>query len=133
MRDYLGMRSKYPKWAHRRDEHKKRRRKSRRKRKRSRSRSRGRAQRAGTSTEGMLISLLHQLMAPRTLAKKHGENVWTQYGGAVTPDRLANVRSRDEATRMRQARQGPAGGGAGAGAGAVAAIGPVGPRLPMPS
>ena len=131
MRDYLGMRSKYPKWAHRRDEHKKRRRKSRRKRKRSRSRSRGRAQSAGTaSTEGMLVSLLHQLMAPRTLAKKHGENVLTQYGGAVTPDRLANVRSRDEATRMRQARQGPAGGGAGAGAGAAAAIGP---RYPMPS
>ena len=129
MRDYLGMRSKYPKWAHRRDEHKKRRRKSRRKRKRSRSRGR-RAQSAGTSTEGMLISLLHQLMLPRTLAKKHGENVWTQYGGAVTPDRLANVRSRDEATRMRQARQGPAGGGAGAGAGAAAAIGP---RYPMPN
>ena len=127
MRDYLGMRSKYPKWAHRRDEHKKRKRKSKRKRRRSRRRRR-RAAGGGTSTEGMLVSLLHQLMLrPQTLAKKHGENVWTQYGGAVTPDRLANVRSRDEAARMRQARQGPGGHGAGAGAGAVAAIGPVGP------
>ena len=120
------MRSKYPKWAHRRDEHKKRKRKSRRKRKRSRSRGR-RAAGGGTSTEGMLISLLHQLMLPATLAKKHGENVWTQYGGAVTPDRLANVRSRDEAARMRRGAGGP-GGGAGAGAGAAAVIGPVGPR-----
>ena len=91
MRDYLGMRSKYPKWAHRRDEHKKRRRKSRRKRKRSRRRT---AARAGTSTEGMLVSLLHQLMLrPQTLAKKHGENVLTQYGGIVKPGLLSNVLS----------------------------------------
>ena len=74
MRDYLGMRSKYPKWAHRRDEHKKRKRKSRRKRKRSRSRGR-RAAGGGTSTEGMLVSLLQQLMLPATLAKKRRERV----------------------------------------------------------
>jgi len=130
MRDYLGMRSKYPKWAHRRDEHKKRRRKSRRKRKRSRSRSRGRAQSAGTaSTEGMLVSLLHQLMAPRTLAKKHGENVLTQYGGIVKPGVLSNVWSRQDREERKAdwyAKHYPGAGrgaGAGAGAGAAAAIG----------
>jgi hypothetical protein len=137
MRDYVGMRSKYPKWAHRRDEHKKRKRKSKRKRRRSRGRRR---RAAGTSTEGMLVSLMHQLMLrPQTLAKKHGENVLTQYGGIVKPGVLSNVWSRQDREERKAdwyAKHYPGAGrgrGAGAGAGAAAAIGPVGPpRHPMP-
>ena len=134
MRDYLGMRSKYPKWAHRRDEHKKRRRKSRRKRKRRR---RAQSAGAGTTTEGMLVSLLHQLMLrPQTLAKKHGENVLTQYGGIVKPGVLSNLWSRQDREERKAdwyAKHYPGAGrgrGAGAGAGAAAAIGPVGRRPP---
>jgi hypothetical protein len=140
MRDYVGMRSKYPKWAHRRDEHKKRKRKSKRKRRRSRGRRR---RAAGTSTEGMLVSLMHQLMLrPQTLAKKHGENVLTQYGGIVKPGVLSNVWSRQDREERKAdwyAKHYPGAGrgrGAGAGAGAAAAIGPVGPppraRSPSP-
>ena len=137
MRDYVGMRSKYPKRAHRRDEHKKRKRKSKRKRRRSRGRRR---RAAGTSTEGMLVSLMHQLMLrPQTLAKKHGENVLTQYGGIVKPGVLSNVWSRQDREERKAdwyAKHYPGAGrgrGAGAGAGAAAAIGPVGPpRHPMP-
>ena len=132
MRDYLGMRSKYPKWAHRRDEHRKRKRKSKRKRRRSRGRRR-RAAGGGTSTEGMLVSLLQQLM-PQTLAKKHGENVLTKYGGVVKPGLLSNVWSRqdrEERLARHYARHSPgAGRGAGAGAGAAAVIGAVGPPAP---
>ena len=75
----------------------------------------------GTSTEGMLLSLLHQLMLGGTLAKKHGENVVTGYADKVKADALAPVRSR---AAMRAAMAEPQQqGGAGAGAGAVAAIG----------
>ena len=117
--DYHELRKKYPKWAHRKDEHRKRRRKSRRKRRRSRKKREKRG--TGTSTEGMLLSLLHQLMLGGTLAKKHGENVVTGYADKVKPDALAPVRSR---AAMRDAMAEPQQqGGAGAGAGAVAAIG----------
>ena len=89
---HFELRKKYPRWAHRRDAHKKRRRKSRRKRKRAR-----RAQRhhQGSTTEGMLMSLLQQLMiGGRLPAKTHGQNVVTGYAGGVKPDALAPVRSR---------------------------------------
>ena len=78
--DYHALRKKYPKWAHRRDEHRKRRRKSRRRRRREKREKRGSA----ASTETMLVSLLHQLMAPATLAKKHGENVRPPATGEIT-------------------------------------------------
>ena len=80
---------------------------------------------AGTSTEGMLVSLLHQLMLGGAVAKKHGENVITGHGGSVKPDLLAPGRSRAdyEATSADRERRG-GGAGGGAGAGAVAAIGP---------
>ena len=77
----------------------------------------------------MLVSLLHQLMAPRTLAKKHGENVLTQYGGIVKPGVLSNVWSRQDREERKAdwyAKHYPGAGrgaGAGAGAGAAAAIG----------
>ena len=106
------LRKKYPKWAHRRDHHEK-------KRRRSRSRSRRRRRRAarqkrqaavgtGTVTNGLLMQLLHQIMGTniRPLARKHGENVLTGYANAVTPGRLAPVRARDEysAAAMEVAR-----------------------------
>ena len=127
--DYHELRKKYPKWAHRKDEHKKRRRKSKRRRRRARKKKRQQAG-TGTSTEGMLMSLLHQLMLGGTLAKKHGENVVTGYADKVKADALAPVRSR---AAMRDAMAEPQQqGGAGAGAGAVAAIGPVRARSPSP-
>ena len=120
MSQYHELRKKYPKWAHRRDEHKKRRRKSRQKRRRARKRAR---KAAGTSTEGMLVSLLHQLMLkPATLAKKHGDNVLTGYANVVDPDTLAANRSRAWYQMKKRERDGRPG-GAGAGAGAAAAIG----------
>ncbi len=129
--DYHDLRKKYPKWAHRRDEHKKRRRKSRRKRRRSRKGRRKKVAAAGTSTEGMLVSLLHQLMLGGTLgplAKKHGDNVLTGYADKVAPDALAPVRSR---AWMRRKMAEPQGGGAGAGAGAAAVV-PPRARSPSP-
>ena len=121
--DYHELRKKYPKWAHRKDEHRKRRRKSRRRRRRRRRAAQG------TSTEGMLLSLLHQLMLkPATLAKKHGENVVTGYGNAVRPDALAPVRSRQLADQMRAGPRAP---GAGAGAGAAAVV--AAPPRPPPN
>ena len=120
--DYHELRKKYPKWAHRRDEHKKRKRKRKRKRRRSRKKTRKTEKHAGTSTEGMLISLLHQLMLGGTLgplAKKHGDNVLTGYADKVAPDALAPVRSR---AWMRREMAEPQGGGVGAGAGAAAAV-----------
>ena len=109
------LRKKYPKWAHRKDERKRRRRKSRRRRRRSRSHKKDGTT---TSTEGMLLSLLHQLMLrPATLAKKHGENVITGYADTVKPDSLAPVRSR---YLMQQAMKvDEPGGGSAAGAGAA--------------
>ena len=115
MANYLELRKKYPRWAHRRDARKKRRRKSRRKRKRARK------QDQGSTTEGMLLSLLQQLMIGNRLpAKKHGENVVTGYAGGVAPDALAPVRSRMEARLMRG---GDRNGGGAAGAAAVGAVG----------
>ena len=129
MPTYHELRKKYPKWAHRKDEHKKRRRKSRRKSRRRRRSRKKRDRGAGTSTEGMLVSLLHQLMLGRTLAKKHGENVVTGYADKVKPDALAPVRSR-AAMRDAMAEEPQQQGGA-AGAGA-AAMDPVRARSPSP-
>ena len=99
MVDYHELRKKYPKWAHRRDYHRKRRRRSR-----SRSRRRRRAARkkaavgTGTVTNVLLMQLLHQIMGvtapvvPKSL--KHGQNVTTGYSGANKPEPLIPVRSR---------------------------------------
>ena len=83
----------------------------------------------------MLVSLLHQLtLQSQTLAKKHGENVLTQYGGIVKPGLLSNVWSRQDREERKAdwyAKHYPGAGrgrGGAAGAGAAAAIGPVGPR-----
>ena len=121
MSNQFELRKKYPRWAHRRDAHKKRRRKSRRKRKRARKQLS-----QGSTTEGMLLSLLQQLMVggTRLPAKKHGENVVTGHAGGVAPDALAPVRSRMQARLMRE---GGTGGTGAAGAAAVGAIGPAGP------
>ena len=116
--DYHELRKKYPKWAHRKDEHRKRKRKRSRRRRRSR-RAAKREKHGSTSTEGRLLSLLHQLMLGGTLAKKHGENVITGYADKVKPDALAPVRSRH---LMREAMAEPQQGGAGAGAGAAAVV-----------
>ena len=129
----LELRKKYRKWAHRRDEHKKRRRKSRRKRRRSRRRSRRSAKKAaGTSTEGMLVSLLQQLMLGGTLAKKHGQNVITGYADKVKPDSLAPVRSRHLYREAADGRDHGMGHGAGAGAAAAAGYRPEVRRPPRP-
>ena len=108
--DYHELRKKYPKWAHRKDEHRKRKRKRSRRRRRSRRAAKREKQDTGTSTEGMLLSLLHQLMLGGTLAKKHGENVITGYADKVKPDALAPVRSRH---LMREAMAEPHGSGSG--------------------
>ena len=123
--EYHELRKKYPKWAHRKDEHRKRKRKRSRRRRRSRRRAKKREKHDSTSTEGMLLSLLHQLMLGGTLAKKHGENVITGYADKVNPDSLAPVRSRH---LMREAMAEPQQGGAGAGAGAAAVV-----RAPPPA
>ena len=127
MPTHYDLRQKYPRWAHRRDANKRRRRKSRRKSRRKRRRRKGDKAEAsrfqGTSTEGMLVSLLQQIMLGQTtLAKKHGENVKTGYAGLVKPDFLAPNRSRAEyqaTSADRERRAGGGGGGAGAGAAAV--------------
>jgi len=129
MPTHYDLRQKYPRWAHRRDAEKRRRRKSRRRRKRRRRKG-GKAATApgfqGTSTEGMLVSLLQQIMLGQNpLARKHGENVKTGYAGLVKPDFLAPNRSRAQyqaTSADRERRAG--GGGAGAGAGAAAVIAP---------
>jgi len=115
------LRKKYPKWAHRKEERKRRRKKSRRRRRR---RSRSKAAPAASSSEGMLTSLLYQLLlAPRTLARKHGENVITGYADTVKPNSLAPVRSRH---LMREAmREDEPGGGVGAAGAAMVGWSPV--------
>ncbi len=127
--DYHTLRAKYPKWAHRRDDHRRRRRKRKRAR-RSRRKKKQSREKMGSTTEGMLMSLLHQLMLGGTLAKKHGENVVTGYADRVRPDALAPVRSRAEMRRMRAGPQ--QGFGAGAGAAAVIGGGGGGPPGPPP-
>lgn len=130
MPTHYDLRQKYKKWAHRRDARKRRRRKSRRRR----SRSRGRAKKssAGSTTEGMLISLLNQLMIGNTTAKKHGENVITGASGAVAPDALAPIRSRMQHELYKRER-GRDGAGTGAGAAAAAGIARAPPRwAPVP-
>ena len=136
MPTHYDLRQKYKKWAHRRDARKRRRRKGR---KRRRSRSRGRAKKSSAgpqaTTEGMLISLLNQLMVgSRTPAKKHGENVITGASGAVAPDALAPIRSRMQHELYKKERgRNPAGTGAGAGAAAAAGIVRAPPRwAPVP-
>ena len=94
------LRKKYPKWAHRRDYHAK-------KKKRRRSRAAGRRKKKKISQQDVTTLLLLQLLGQiqgvnAPLAKKHGENVVTGYGGAVAPDRLAPVRSQDERARVYQ-------------------------------
>ncbi len=123
MVDYHELRKKYPRWARRRDHHKKRKRKSRRKRKR-RKKQQGQQNVQGSTTEGMLLSLLQQLMLGGTLAKKHGENVTTGYLDKVSPDALAPVRSRAAHRRAMRGAEGDGPFGAGAGAGAAAMIAP---------
>ncbi len=120
--DYHALRKKYPKWAHRKDEHRKRRRKSKRRVRRAKKREkRGSAE----STETMLVSLLHQLMAPATLAKKHGENVLTGMAGKVKPDYLSPLWSQHERNfiHSRASRDAPQH-AAGAAGGAAAVIAP---------
>ena len=128
MADYHELRKKYPKWAHRRDHHAKKRRRSRSRRRR-RSRARARAVKAPDLTNVLLVQLLHQIMGAnvRPLAQKHGENVVTGYIGGVRPDRLAPVRSREE-YRARTAV--PGGFGVGVGAAAQAG-GPPRGRYPF--
>ena len=113
MADYHELRKKYPKWAHRRDHHAKKRRQSRSRRRR-RSRRRAQAHKTPDLTNVLLVQLLHQIMGAKPLARKHGENVVTGYTGAVRPDRLAPVRSRDE--YMYPAPAGPGGAAVGAAA-----------------
>lgn len=119
MPDLRELHKKYPKWAHRRHRRRKRRKKSRKRRRA-----------AGTSTEGMLMSLLHQLLLGGTFAKKHGENVLTGYTDKVKADALAPVRSRIEhRLRMERADRRDAVRGGAIGAAALAAPGPaVNPR-----
>ena len=112
MSDHEALRKKYPKWAHRRDHHAKKRRQSRSRRRR-RLRKRARAHKTPDLTNVLLVHLLHQIMGPHPLAQKHGENVVTGYMGGVRPDRLAPVRSRDE-YRGRAAVPGGFGVGVGA-------------------
>jgi len=95
------LRKKYPKWAHRRDYHKKKRRRSRRRR-----RARRATGEEGTVTNVLLMQLLNQIMGVNVgplRAKKHGENVLTGYANAVTPDQLAPVRARAWYNRERNA------------------------------
>jgi hypothetical protein len=129
MTDYSELRKKYPKWAHRRDYHAKKRRRSR---SRSRRRRRARATRRPREdnvTNLLLLQLLNQIMGPttnfRTLARKHGENVVSGYAGGVLPDHLAPVRARSEYMQAGGFEGAPARVGAAAGAGH--------PRAPMPS
>ena len=130
MPTHYDLRQKYKKWAHRRDARKRRRRKSRKRRRRSRSRAKKSS--AGSTTEGMLISLLNQLMiGSRTPAKKHGENVITGASGAVAPDALAPVRSRMQHELYKKER-GRDGAGTGAGAAAAAGIVRAPPRPATP-
>ena len=92
------LRKKYPKWAHRRAYHaKKRRKKSRRKTKKGRPKG-GRAK-----TEDLTTLLLMHLMGQIRgvpVSRKHGSNVVTGYAGTVVPDRLAPVRSQDDRARI---------------------------------
>ena len=114
MVDLPALRKKYPKWAHRRDHHAKKRRRSRGRRRRH-ARVKRAHQVKPDITQVLLVQLLHQIMGARPLARKHGENVVTGYTDAVRPDRLAPVRSRDE-YRSRIAVPGGFGVGAGAAA-----------------
>ena len=92
------LRKKYPKWAHRRAYHAKR----KRRRKKIRRKT---AKTAKTSKEDLTPLLLMHLMGQIQgvpVSRKHGSNVVTGYAGAVVPDRLAPVRSQDERARMHQ-------------------------------
>ena len=102
------LRKKYPKWAHRHDERRKRKRHSRR-RKRVRRTRRARTHRAAAAkpvdvTNLLLMQLLNQIRGGQIVqpSRKHGSNVVSGYAGAVTPDRLAPVRSQDERGRLLQ-------------------------------
>ena len=136
MLDSAALRKKYPKWAHRRAYHKKRRRRSRSRSRRRRRRARARRPQAqNTVTNVLLLQLLHQIMGVnvKPVARKHGENVISGYVDGVAPDRLAPVRARDD-FRLERAiadRRGGARAGAGVAAAAAHAGGP--PRAPMPS
>ena len=134
MVDYHELRKKYPKWAHRRDYHAKKRRRSRSRKRRLRRRARRKVAKSGDVTNMMLMSLLHQIMGSNIMpvARKHGENVVSGYAGYVTPEALAPVRARDK-FRLERAiadRRGGPRAGAGVGVGAAAHAGG---RAPMPS
>ena len=96
------LRKKYPKWAHRRAYHAKR----KRRRKKSRRKTAKTAKTGSrASKEDLTTLLLMHLMGQIQgvpVSRKHGSNVVTGYAGAVVPDRLAPVRSQDERARMHQ-------------------------------
>ena len=101
------LRKKYPKWAHRRDYHAAKKARSRKRRRSRRRRKRKKKISQQDVTTLLLLQLLGQIQgaAAVPLAKKHGENVVTGYGGAVAPDRLAPLRSQDERARVEQETQ----------------------------
>ena len=124
MVDYAALRRKYPKWAHRRDYHAKKRRRSR-SRKRRRARRRRLVQSAGTgSTEVLLTQLLHQIMgvtAPVVpQSNKHALNVVSGYTNANKPYPLVPVSSRDWYRKKAGYNIGRPGYGVGVGAAARA-------------
>ena len=127
MVDYAALRKKYPKWAHRRDYHAKKRRRSRSRKRRSRRRRKTRPHGDGV-TNVLLMQLLHQIMggvSVKPVAQKHSENVVSGYAGYVTPGALAPVRAR-QAFRLERAiadRRGGPRAGAGVGVGAAAHAG----------
>ncbi len=87
------LRKKYPKWAHRRAYHAKR----------KRRRKKIRRKTAKTPKEDLTTLLLMHLMGQIQgvpVSRKHGSNVVTGYAGAVVPDRLAPVRSQDDRARI---------------------------------
>ena len=90
------LRKKYPKWAHRRAYHAKR----KRRRKKSRRKTANTAPKEDLTTL-LLMHLMGQIQGV-PVSRKHGSNVVTGYAGAVVPDRLAPVRSQDERARMHQ-------------------------------
>ncbi len=100
------LRKKYPKWTHRRDYHAAKKARSRKRRRSRRRRKKKKKISQQDVTTLLLLQLLGQIQGANVpLAKKHGENVVTGYGGAVAPDRLAPLRSQDERARVEQETQ----------------------------
>ena len=91
------LRKKYPKWAHRRAYHAKR----KRRRKKIRRKTAKTAKTAPNEdlTTLLMMHLMGQIQGV-PVSRKHGSNVVTGYAGAVVPDRLAPVRSQDDRARI---------------------------------